>query len=198
MESNQSITKLEIDKLITNLSSKNSQVRQNARLTLANIGQPAIIPLWNQLRSSEKWVRWESAKALAEMREPCVAPILVNFLTDKDTDIRWMAAEGLIALGSVSLEPLFESLTQYSGSLEMAESAHHVLHDLFAGKVHEGELEYEPLNPLNNDIKSIIKPVMESIRSTESTILIPELAKVALDELNRLKNKPGKGSSESE
>jgi hypothetical protein len=192
LASNQSSKTEEIERLIAELSNKNSKVRENARMALVAICEPAIIPLLKQLRSSDKWVRCESAKALAEMREPSVAPILVDSLANSDPNIRWLAAEGLIALGGLSLVPLMEALTRYSGSLLFAEGAHHVLHDLLKGGVHEGETEYEPLHPLTDEMKSLIKPVQESIGTINSTILTPEYAKAALADLKRLENKPTK------
>lgn len=193
MVSNQSNNNPDIEKLIADLSSKDMQVREDARLSLSAIGQPTITPLVNKLGSSDKWLRWEVAKTLAEMREPSAAPILVESLTSSDPNIRWLSAEGLIALGRVSIAPLLEALTRFSGSVELAEGAHHILHDLFTGGVHEGESDYEP-NPLTSEIKSLIKPVLESLGTTGSTILTPEYAKVALNELRRLESESDKAT----
>ena len=178
-----------IDKLITDLSSKNIKTRENARSELVLIGEPAVVPLLNLLRSPDEWLHWEAAKALAEMREPHAAPILVGLLTNRDPNIRWLSAEGLIALGSISLEPLLEGLTHYSGSSELAAGAHHVLHDLYEGKVHEGEYEYQPFNPISEDIKSLIKPVIISLETPGSLTLIPEYSKAALHDLKQMENR---------
>ncbi len=185
----------DIERLIADFSSKDAKVRQNARMALVAIGQPAITPLLKQFRSADKWIRWESAKALAEMREPSAAPILVDSLSNRDPNIRWLAAEGLIALGITGLPPLLETLTHFSGSILLAGGAHHVLHDLLIGGVHDGEQEYMPLNSLTDEMKSLIKPVLESLGNTGSIILTPEYAKVALKGLKRLESKSGKGTS---
>jgi hypothetical protein len=185
MTENQSNKAPDIEKLIADLSSSDREERENARLALVSIGHPAVMPLVKQLRSPEKWTRWEAAKTLAEMRDPSAAPILVDSLTNSDPNIRWLAAEGLIALGRMSLAPLLSTLTQYSGSILLAEGAHHVLHDLYTGGVHEGEYEYEPLHPLTKDMKALVKPVLDSLETTGSVILTPEYAKVALDDLKR-------------
>lgn len=176
----------DIQELISCFSSKDRKERENARAALVSIGEPAIAPLLNELGKPDKWARWEAAKALAEMRAVSVAPILVKYLTNEHPDIRWLAAEGLIALGTNSLVPLLTALTHFSGALRLGEGAHHVLHDLSLGKVHDGEDEYEPINPLSIEVRSIIKPVLKSLDNVESAALTAEHAKIALHELELL------------
>ena len=176
----------DIQNLISRLSSRDPKERERARQSLKAIGEPAITPLLKQLRSNDKWLRWEVAKTLAEMRDPHAGPIMVRYLTDKDADLRWLAAEGLIALGNNSLIPLLEALTHYSGSLWLSEGAHHVIHDLSIGREHEGEDEYQPIYPLTKEMKSIIKPIMESLDKVGSSKLTPEYAKIALHDLEQL------------
>jgi hypothetical protein len=179
----------DIRKLVSALASKDKMERENARATLVIVGEPAITPLLKELRNPDRWVRWEAAKTLAEMREPCAAPVLVGYLTNEHPDLRWMAAEGLIALGNDSLVPLMKALTDFKGSLWLSEGAHHVLHDLSLGRVHEGEYEYEPISPLSSETRSLIKPVLESLNNVGSTTLTPEHAKIALYKLEQLQKK---------
>ena len=44
-------------------------------------------------------VRWEAAKALCGIADPLAAAALVNAFDDRDGDVRWLAAEGVAALG---------------------------------------------------------------------------------------------------
>ena len=69
------------------------------------------------LKHPDHEVRWEAARALGEIADPRAAPALVVTLEDEGFDIRWLAAEGLIALGPVGLAPLLEALAEKANSV---------------------------------------------------------------------------------
>jgi HEAT repeat protein len=71
--------------------------------------------------------RWEAAKALSEIADPVIAPELVATLEDSSPDIRWLAAEGLIALERAALPSLLQTLMAHSESVWLREGAHHIL-----------------------------------------------------------------------
>jgi HEAT repeat protein len=171
----------EIDRLISTFSSQDRKVREEARRSLIIIGEPAVIPLVQGLMNRDKWVRWEIAKTLAEMRHPEAAPLLVKELESRDPDIRWLAAEGLIALGSHGLEPLFKALVDNPDSEVLRLSAHHVLRDLYKDELHEGEEEYKPLYKLNEVQREAVKKVLGAMDNLGSHLLLPTTAKIALD-----------------
>ena len=49
---------------------------------------------------------------LRDIGDPAAAPALVRALEDENFDIRWIAAEGLIAVGQGALTPLLQALVQ--------------------------------------------------------------------------------------
>jgi HEAT repeat protein len=69
-------------------------------------------------------------QAIADAR---AAPALVLRLADGDSDVCWVAAEALVALGPKALAPLMHGLIAHNNSSTFLDSAHHVLHDLNKG-----------------------------------------------------------------
>ena len=82
------------------------------------------------LADSNHQTRWEAAKALGEIADPKSASTLISSLEDKEFDVRWLAAVGLIAIGKDALAPLLEALSRHADSVWLREGARHVLHDL--------------------------------------------------------------------
>lgn len=120
----------EIRSLIEALHSSDGVVRRNARRSLAKIGQPAIGSLMNVLADPDENVRWGAAKALGQIRDPSTAEALVGVLEDDSFAVRWLAREGLIALGRRAILPLLRALALRSSSVWLREGAHHVLRGL--------------------------------------------------------------------
>jgi HEAT repeat protein len=120
----------EIKRLITELADEDPIKREHARKTLVKMKNKAVQSLIKILRDARAHVRWESAKALGSIGDPAAAVALVGALEDRDTDVRWLAGEGLIALGRSGLEPLLAMLADRPKSAWLREGAHHVFHDL--------------------------------------------------------------------
>jgi HEAT repeat protein len=135
-------------------------------MSLVDIGSPAVPPLIELLGARNKQVRWEAAKALAAIADPAAAGALVKALEDKDFDVRWVAAEGLINIGREGIVPLLRTLIERSDSPWLRQGAHHVLHDLAVG-----------------DLEEMLKPVVDSLQDVESAIEAPIAAKAILDRL---------------
>lgn len=121
---------LAIDALVAVIPSGNGLLRQAARRALVSIGEPALPALAKALHDGDENARWEAAKALGEMAEPAAAEDLVEALEDEAFSVRWLAAEGLIALEYDSLEPLLQALEKKPDSVWLRESTHHVLKTL--------------------------------------------------------------------
>jgi predicted transcriptional regulator len=119
---------------------------------------------------SRTQVRWEATRALCEIGDPSAAPALIDKLEGRDSGVRWMAADGLVALGPVVLQPLMHALVRRSDSVLFRESAHRVLQGL------AGRPGYE----------SILRPVMVALESASPDVGVPLAAYNALDELRRL------------
>jgi HEAT repeat protein len=142
---------------------------QRARRALVALGVPVIPHLVKALRSKKQWVRWEAAKALGEIRDPAATRALVAALEDKMFDVRWLAAEGLIAIGPLAVVPLLRALIRHPDSLWMREGAHHALHDM-----KKGELD------------KILQPVIAALEEIDFQVLVPPAAQAALEEILKL------------
>jgi HEAT repeat protein len=155
-----------INLLVAKLSGEDGLQRERARMSLVDIGSPAVPPLIELLGSRNKRVRWEAAKALADIADPKAAEALTTALEDKVFDVRWLAAEGLINIGRAGLVPLLHALIERSDSPWLRQGAHHVLHDLAVG-----------------DLKEMLKPVVDSLQDVDSAVETPVAAKAILDRL---------------
>ena len=112
-------------------------------------------------------MRWEAAKALCGIADPLAAPALVNALDDRDGDVRWLAAEGLAALGREGLQPLLAALLQRAESGWFCDGAHHVCRTLIKRK---------RLGP-------ILRPVLAALKESEPGVAAPPAAYAALSRL---------------
>lgn len=143
--------------LLSKLGNRRAADRQRAREDLVAIGEPAVPGLIGMLSSPARMERWEAAKALAEIAEPTSAAALVRSLEDDDGDVRWIAAEGLIALGRHALVPLLEALITRTGSPWILTGAHHILIEL---RKQKGLREVEPvLEALAGPAREVAAPV---------------------------------------
>jgi HEAT repeats len=155
--------------LIVDLGSKDGLVRIRARKALVTIGKKAVAPLEEALMSKDKWKRWEAAKALGQIGDAEATKALINALEDEMFDVRWLAAEGLIAIGRPTLIPLLRKLTKQSDSLWLREGAHHVLHGMTMGNLEETLL-----------------PVRDALEDIESPLVAPFAARAALNSLTKV------------
>jgi nucleotide-binding universal stress UspA family protein len=163
------VAELEIvDSLVGDLASNDGMVRVKARHSLVAIGREAVRPLVEALRSKRHWVRWEAAKALAQIGNPTATQALVDALEDEEFDVRWLAAEGLIHIGAESIEPLLKALIERPDSLWLREGAHHVLHDMDRG-----------------DLDDILRPVLGALEDVEPLLEVPSAAEAALDMIKK-------------
>ncbi len=120
----------DIQQLVKDLTNDNGIVRQNARASLVAYGQSAVDELADAATSSQDILRWEAVKALAEIEASSTIPVLITALEDKNSGVRWIAAEGLIALGEKSVKPLLKALIEQSDSVFLLEGCHHIFSDL--------------------------------------------------------------------
>ena len=126
---------LEMRYLIKSICSKNGQERQKARAALVEKGNRSIDFLMELLNSPKHIYRWEAIKTIEEINDPESIPIFLDALEDEKSDIRWIAAEGLINLGILSVEPLLKRLVEKSEAVFVLEGAHHVFIDLKKNKM---------------------------------------------------------------
>jgi HEAT repeat protein len=156
----------DIEMLISELSCDDIIRCQTARRSLVSMGHKAVPALSEALKSSQHWVRWEAAKALSQIGDPESTNTLVRSLTDKEFDVRWIAAEGLIFIGEKAVVPLLKALATNPKSTWLREGAHHVLHDMDKGEWTEALL-----------------PVMSALEDGVPVLTVPLAAEKALDEI---------------
>ena len=163
---NRQSEKEEIESLISNLANKDSITRVKARASLVSYGHQAVELLLEALSSKNQWVRWEAAKALSQIHDTASINGLINALRDEMFDVRWLAAEGLIAIGRKSLKPILQALVELPDSIWMMEGAHHVLHEIEKG-----------------DLEEVLEPVVKGLEHIDGAIEVPFIAEAALNKL---------------
>lgn len=156
-----------IRSLLDRLASRDPVVREKARESLVVLGKRAVPSLIPLLSHREPHVRWEAAKTLCDIADPIAATALVNALDDSEGDVRWLAAEGLAALGCDGLHPLLAALLERAQSPWLCEGAHHVCHALAKKK----------------RLGTILRPVLAALEQTEPAVGVPPAAYTALSKL---------------
>lgn len=162
-----------IDSLITDLGSRDGFVRQDARIALIRMGEPAVPSLIKALGNRTEPTHWEAAKALSLIGDLRSVQALVRTLEDNEFGVRWLAAEGLIAVGYCSLAPLLQALIDRPESVRLREGAHHVLHDLVSRHL------------IERVSREQVKPVLAALNGIEPTVEVPLAAHKALDALQK-------------
>jgi HEAT repeat protein len=152
--------------LLDRLASRAPAVREKARKALVIVGKPVVPYLIPLLSHCKPHVRWEAAKTLCDIADPISAAALVNALDDSDGDVRWLAAEGVTALGLDGLYPLLAALLERAQSSCFCEGAHHVCHVLAKKK-----------------LGTILRPLLTALEQDEPAIGVPPVAYIALSRL---------------
>ena len=157
-----------VDILIIDLSSKNGQTREAARTSLVAIGSPAIPFLLPLLSERKHKTRWEAVKALGEIKDPTAIDGLIQALNDEEFDVRWLAAEGLVALGTRVVVPLLQALIQMqeTASVLLRDGAHHIFRALITG-----------------DLEKELQPVLTALEDIDFPVKVPPAARKALKAL---------------
>jgi HEAT repeat protein len=155
-----------VSALIGDLGSKDGLVRVRARQALANIGGKAVAPLEEALTGKYDYKRWEAAKTLGQIGDPKATEALINALEDEMFDVRWLAAEGLIAIGWPALVTVLRKLTEKPDSLWLREGVYHILHGIDMG-----------------DLEEILLPVRNALEDVEAPLEVPVAAEAALKSL---------------
>ena len=160
---NQSDTKSDISNedihsLIEKLKNEDGIVRQNARIALVDIGEPALDALINAFEIKKDPLHWEVAKALSQIGTSRSALTLIDALEDNEFSVRWIAAEGLIHIGADGVLPMLEALRKKSDSVWLREGCHHVIHDLLHKKL------------VNADTQECLLPVLEALNHIDTVV----------------------------
>jgi len=162
-------TSEEIRKWVSALADQDGLVREKNRKKLEGIGKSATPYLLTALKDPKTHRRWEATKALRSIADPAAAADLVDRLMDESDEIRWLAAEALIALQGAAVVPLLNALVQHFNSVWLRQGAHHVLHTL----------------ERNHMLDESLQQVLDALRSIEPEMTAPWAAERALENLMR-------------
>ena len=160
----------DISALITKLGHKDGLIREAARLSLVDIGKPAVLPLTKLLNDKREQVRWEAVNALSEISDPSSAHALVKCLEDKVFDIRWMAAEGLTKIGVEGLVPALKAILLTPKPDWLWDGVRHIVHDLAKEDLEELLL---PLKAAFDDVDYHIRVPVEARRTLDKMGILP-------------------------
>jgi hypothetical protein len=166
-----------ITALVNDLGSKDGIVRQKARNALVQIGLPAMESLTVAFETKKNaYAHWEAAKAISTIGGPEAVRPLLHALADEDFSIRWIATEGLVAVGGIALESLAKFLVSEETPPFFYESSHHFIHDLISKKT------------IDEEMAAQLEPLLKAFTKTASTQQISHEAARFLDWLrtNRL------------
>jgi len=153
----------DVELLLLQLQSNSPVERQHARETLGKIGKHVTPSLLHLLAHRNEHVRWEACKTLARIKDSKTGYPLAEMLLDDDADVRWVAAEALIALEEKAIEPLLRVLEINFDSVLLREAAHHVLRELRRENFLDEKTEavYEALG-------SVTMPVQLAVKANEA------------------------------
>ncbi len=165
----------DIESLIKSLGSASPAARMRARKRLVAAGHAVVIPLLHKLKARSDQMCWEAAKALSEIKDAASADALAETLDHANHDVRWLAAEGLIAIGQEGLKQTLMALLTRAKSICVREGAHHVISH-FAHRMSGNYLI----------------PVLRDLENFEPAVLAPPAALDALHEMQNRKAARGK------
>ncbi len=157
-----------LQELAAKLGSDDGIERETARKSLAEKGIQ-VIDILSELLSHPKFIfRWEAVKTLEEIADPAAIPLLIQALGDDKSDVRWIAAKGLIKFGITSVKPLLKKLEKKSENVFVLEGAHHVFFDL---KENNALPKNFPIDELltalkNPEWEESVKPLVYKILNT--------------------------------
>lgn len=118
------------EKLVNELGDRQGMIRKKARKKLVAQGTRSIGILTELVDNPKHIYRWEALKSLEEIGSPESIPVFINALENDFSEERWIAARGLVRIGSRSLRSLLELILEKSDSVFVRSGAHHVIHDL--------------------------------------------------------------------
>jgi HEAT repeat protein len=155
-----------IESLIDDLTCEDMKDCRRARGAFVAMGKDAVPHLARVLSHYRGWQRWEAVKALGQIDGPESAEALVEALGDRDFDIRYLAAKGLIHRGNEALIPLMDGLISHSKSAWFRDGARHVLSDFS----HSGS-------------RRLLSPLTDALKGPAPALQVPLEARKVLDAL---------------
>ena len=156
-------------RILERLSNTDRTLRLETRKELEEIGVEIIPHLSEILYFDDHKLRLEAAKTLGQMAYPEGINIQIQALEDEESDIRWIAAEGLVKLGRKVIKPLLEKLIDDDGeSICMRKGAFHIF----------------PKLDIRDERKEKLKPLIKALNTKKLYQEIPIIAKSILEEMD--------------
>jgi hypothetical protein len=114
--------------LIADLTSPDLGRRLNAQHGLLDRGRAAVPALLEALGDDDPHVRNRSAQVLTVIADPATATALAAMLADEEAPVRWVAAEGLVALGATGVRAGLQALMETETlSPQLKDAVRHIL-----------------------------------------------------------------------
>jgi len=108
------------------LAHRDADVREAAYDALRDLG-PRVLPALDAATGDrDRDVRWFAYEVAASLEDVAAIPVLLRGLRDEDFSIRWVASNGLIAIGPASVRPLLEALVTERPTLSFHSAARRI------------------------------------------------------------------------
>ena len=170
-----------VEGLIGQLGSKDGVTRERARRALVEMGPRPVELLLQALKQRKSRVRFEAAMCLRDIADRRAIEGLVEALGDRVFEVRWVAAEALVALGRSSVPAVLRSLMERSYSAWLCEGCHHVLSH-FAGLDLNSTYHLEHHAAwVDFDLRDVLTPVVQSLDCSGSSAGAPVAAAHAME-----------------
>jgi HEAT repeat protein len=156
----------DLEQLIGDLRSHDGMTRKRAREGLVLVGTPAAPRVREFLTSPDKRVRWEAVKTLATIADPESLGEFIALLDDPSSDLRWLAATGLIRLGPRSVRPVLRILSDPKAP---------------RGRLEMGRRVLGALSSDDQVLAGVVAPLMEVINGNDQAVIAERAARALSD-----------------
>ncbi len=170
-----------IEGMVLQLGCSDGVTRERARRALVEMGPRPVELLLQALRHRKSRVCFEAVMCLRDIADRRAIEGLVEALGDRVFEVRWVAAEGLIALGRPSVPPVLRALMERSDSIWLCQGSHHVLSH-FAGLDLRSTYHLEHHSAwVDFDLRDVLTPVVQSLDCSGSSSGAPVAAALAME-----------------
>ncbi len=163
---------LEIKELVDKLCTDDGVKRKETREKLISKGAVVMAYVKDLYYHPKHHCRWEAMKVMEEIADPAAIPLFLEALEDEESDIRWIAAEGLIHTGKLTIQPLLNLLLNKSNSVFVLNGAHHIFSKFKKRDIlPDGFPANELLNHLKHfdnesNLKVVVYKSLDNLRAT--------------------------------
>ncbi len=170
-----------IEGMVVQLGSRDGVTRERARRALVEMGPRPVELLLQALRHRKSRVRFEAVMCLRDIADRRATDGLVEALGDRVFEVRWVAAEGLIALGRPAVPAVLHALMEHSDSIWMCGGCHHVLSHFAGLDLHSTyHLEHHSVW-VDFDLRDVLTPVVQALDCSGASSGAPVAAARAME-----------------